>query len=135
MASTKQVTTGQAFFPASQEVSSTTNATTSSTTDELMTGMSITPGAGDFRVSFSGTVSNSGANNSTIVTLYVGGVAIQKTARRFALGGGQTSSMAATVAFTTEVTVSSDTDTIEVRWRASGGTSTVNERNLYVTSA
>ena len=65
------------------EASATATTTTTSTTDVLMTGMTLTPGAGDYLAVFSTSVKNDGVVQSNIfASIYVNGVQQAHTERR-----------------------------------------------------
>lgn len=117
-------------LPVGQEVESSTNTTTTSTTDVLLTGMTITPGAGTYLVLFTGCSTNNTLSASNEVSLYLDGVRQNTTARR----KNNDSVVSGTIlqgvhAFAKKVTVSAG-QTIEVRWKVSAGTGTFNERIL-----
>jgi hypothetical protein len=95
-----------------------------------MTGMTITPGAGDYLVSFSGSLANSSNNSEIDIAVYVNGVQAAASVRRYDnLASGDTipSSIAAY-----KVTGVLDAQAIEIRWRTSAGTASVWQRNMTV---
>lgn len=110
----------------SSEATATAAATTTSTTDVLLTGMTLTPGAGTYLVMFSTTLlnSNNGAQR-TAISLYANSVRIAASERYVGTGGG-----AYVGASTQAIITVSDGQAIEVRWRAAGGTSTSQKRTL-----
>lgn len=115
------------------EVSATADATTTSTTDVLMTSMTITPVAGTYLAIFSGTVDHSNQNVAVVTSLYVGGVLKTDSVRgpipRTNAVGAVT--MSPSVAITGIVTVNG-AQAIEVRWKTSAGTATVHQRTLSI---
>jgi hypothetical protein len=112
------------------QTTATANTTTTSTTDVLAAPMSLTPGAGDYMIWFSGSVENS-ATGTQNVSLYVNGAQVAHTERQIFTEGSisDTSFPIALQAYVTGVAAS---DVIEVRWRTSAGTATMHERTLVV---
>ncbi len=112
------------------------NVTTTSTTDVLMTGMTITPAAGTYQVNFVTSVTHGTADASVSISIYSGGsilaastmLAIPKVSSSFG------APVAATLNHTTmgEVTVNG-AQAIEIRWKTSAGTATsVSNRMLLI---
>jgi hypothetical protein len=114
----------------SREQSATTDDTTTSGTDVLVNGMTITPGAGDYYIWFSGSVESS-ATSYQYVSLYVNGSQLPHTERQIYTEGSiaNTSFPVATHARRLNVL---DGQAIEVRWRTTAGTATMHERTLVV---
>jgi hypothetical protein len=117
------------------QASATADTTTTSLTDVPVDSMTITPGAGDFLVWFSGSVENtrpvSGTNYYPFVSIYVGGVQVQHTERMITSEESiyNSSFPVATHARITGVTAG---QAIDIRWRTTGGTATMHERTLVV---
>ena len=89
--------------------------------------MSITPGAGDYLLSFGTTVSNS-INNDIIVSIYVNAVQVANSEReQLSLGAGDGSTLTLAEVPITGVLAG---QAVEIRWRTTGGTSTARARNL-----
>lgn len=111
----------------------TVDATTTSTTDVLITSMTITPVAGTYLVLFS-TSLDSNSNNAIItVSIYMGGTLIAESARRAQpqIQGGVTPSLNMTVPIGTEtITTVNGSQAIEARWKISAGTATAHQRTL-----
>jgi len=63
------------------QVSSTSNFTTSSVTDVLVTGMTVTPGAGTYLVMFSAKATAAGGAKRGIISLYANGSQVTHTER------------------------------------------------------
>jgi len=106
---------------------STASATTTSTSFVAMTGMTITtPAAGTYLVNFSTSTVNSGNSaDRNYFALYVGGSIVSHTERRVGISGG------AYVPAVISAIVSVDgSQNIEVRWRVTAGTGTVQQRTL-----
>lgn len=116
-----------------------TTVTTTSTTDVAPgaaggTGLTLTPGAGNYLVLFSceHTNSNNGTNNS--FSIYVNGVqvAVSQRTERVPTGGGTTMY---TTALQTYVTAVGAGQAIDVRWHTSANTATIVHRELTLIKA
>ena len=115
--------------PASTLVESSTTATTTSLTDILATGMTITPPAGTYLVWFTSSVSTTAANNSpTYASIYSGGVQVVASERRVSMKSGNDT---AGVPCNAKVTVNG-AQAIEGRWRVTGGTGAIYARTLSI---
>jgi hypothetical protein len=114
----------------SLEASATADTTTTSTSDVLVDSMTITPGAGDYHIWFSGSV-EAAATSLQNVSLYVNGVQLAHTERQIYTEASipATSFPVATHARVTGVGAG---QAIEVRWRTSASTATMHERTLVV---
>jgi hypothetical protein len=115
------------------EAIATTDTTTTSSTYTALDSMSITPGAGDYIVWFSGSVGNNVSTNQTMhVSLFVNGSQVTHTEREIlheeSLGGGS-SFPVASHAYISGVGAG---EAIDVRWKTTGGTATMHERTLVV---
>lgn len=112
------------------EASATASTTTTSSTDVLMSGMTLTPPAGTYMAWFSGSVGQSAANNTVTVSIYAGGSQIAHTQRvntptlTFSAGAART-----TVATNGVVTVNGS-QAVEIRWRRNAGTATCDQRTF-----
>ena len=120
--------TGGFSFPT--QASATVDTTTASATDVAVSSMSITPGAGDYLVWFSGSVENS-STGFQYVSLYLDGSQIAHTEREIRTEGSipATSFPVASHVRLTGVTAG---QTIDVRWRTTAGTATMHQRTLVV---
>lgn len=116
------------------DATSTTNATTTSGTDALMTGMTITPIQGTYLVIFSAVVQSSNAGQGVTISLYVGGTQDATSIRDAApFDGGTLSSTQASCGMMTHgIYTVSGSQAIAVQWHVSGGTATVFQRKLSV---
>ncbi len=114
------------------QVTSTTNDTTTSGTDALMAGMTVTPIQGTYFVMFSGVVQQNSAGNSATISIYAGGVQDTASVRNFAPfdGGALSAGSASCVATTQGIYTVNGSQTIQVEWHVSGGTGTVFQRNM-----
>ena len=114
------------------QVSDTADTTTVSGTYELVSGMTITPGAGDYLVWFSGSLESTAGGSTQNVSLFVDGGQITHTEREILTEGSipDTPFTAVTHAFLPGVTAG---QAINVRWRTSGGTATMHQRTLVLT--
>lgn len=115
------------------EASATADATTTSATDVLMTGMQlVNPPAGVYFVEFSGSFDHSNQSVPITFSIYVGGSQLAHTVRTCttrtnAIGANSCTQTGATNA---KVTVNGSQN-IEIRWnRGSAGTGTVHQRTL-----
>jgi hypothetical protein len=120
----------------SSETSSTTTNTTASTTDALLTNsISGTPAAGTWLVMFTCSMGlNSTTGAQTFISLYKGAsgstTKVSGTERRVQNGsGGQGASVVHSASFQTIQTFNG-TDIYEIRWRVSGGTSSIFSRAI-----
>lgn len=102
------------------------------TTDTLMTSMTITPGAGDFLVFFSGTVDFNGNITEIIdVSIYVNGVQQAASIRHAASDGATSDDMHIPVAISGYRITAAAAQAVEIRWSSNNGnTIQAFERNL-----
>lgn len=114
------------------EITSTSNATTTSGTDALMTGMTTTPVAGTYLVIFSAVVQQAGAGQSVTVSIYNGGVQDTASVRTFAPfdGGSLSAGNASCCCATQGVYTVNGSQVIQIEWHVSGSTGTVFQRNM-----
>lgn len=116
------------------EVTDTASATTTSSTDALLTAMTITPVAGTYLCNFSSSIDNNTAGMAVSVSYYIGGT--QKGAtliKSSVFDGGALSAGDArgSVHLSTLVTVTGS-QAIEIRWSTSSGTATCGPRSMSV---
>jgi hypothetical protein len=121
----------QASASSTTQVTATADATTTSASDVGLSGMSITPGAGDYLIWFSGSMEGSLATSTQYASIYVNGAQLAHTERRAFTEGSipNTSFPVAAHAYVTGVGAG---QAIEVRWRTTGGTATMHQRTLAV---
>lgn len=119
------------------EVSSTTNATTTSGTDVALTGMAVTATLpGTYVCWFSATSTSSGTNNMNTYTIYNGATAVTASARLITtattvlLGLGVDTKVVNTQATLPTVTAGTS---LNVKWNTTGGTATTGYRTLTCT--
>lgn len=114
------------------QITATSNATTTSGSDVLMTGMTVTPIAGTYLVMFSAVVQQAGAGQSVTLSIYNNGVQDTPSVRDFAPfdGGTLSAGSASCVAATQGVYTVNGSQTIAIQWHVSGSTATVFQRNL-----
>lgn len=112
------------------QVTATDSPTTTSITDVLLTGMTLTPGAGDYMVYFSSSAENS-TEADIKFSIYVAGVQVAHSERYYFQEGSfpATTSPVSTHSYVSGVGAS---DAIEIRWRTSTGTATAQQRTLTV---
>lgn len=116
--------TWQAPISPSGEIQSTATRTTTSTTDVLMTGMTVTPPAGTYLVWFSG--SENGLAATITFDIWSGGALVTSSERIYASSNTTNRSPFCCVA---RVTVNGS-QAIEGRWRTSTGTATCTRSSL-----
>lgn len=111
---------------------STSNATTTSGTDAVMTGMTLTPIAGTYIAIFTGVIQQNSAGQSVTISFYVNGAQDATSIMDFApfAGGTLTSGSASCCAVTQGVYTVTGGQAIAIEWHVSGGTATVFQRKL-----
>lgn len=115
-----------ASSPAPIQVSSATSTTTTSTADVLISGMTITPGAGNYLAWFSGDF-DAQLPSTAVISLYVNGVQIAHTERQ---QSGTAPNVTALVAYLIGIGTG---QAIEVRWRGtSTGKTITNYKRTFV---
>ena len=114
--------------PVITQVSATADVTTTSTSDVVISGMSITPGAGDYLVFFTGSVENTNNNKQETVSIYKNGVQIAASV----IQGNATGGSAIPVASNAYITGLGAGQAIDVRWNVTGNTGTFHQRTLIV---
>lgn len=116
-----------------QEATATADTTTTSTTDVLVTGMTLTPASGTYIVFFSAGVDHSNQSVAVVVSLYSGGVQKASSVRspipRFNGVGAIT--LTPIVAINGTVVVNGS-QAIEIRWKTASGTATMHQRILNI---
>ena len=115
------------------EASATVDTTTTNASYEAVAGMTLTPGAGDYLVWFSGSVEGTSGGSTQYVSLYVNGAPVTHTEREITTEGSIPDT-SFPVGFTALVAGVGPTDAIEVHWKTTGGTATMHERTLVVQS-
>lgn len=110
-------------------VTATNTITTTSSTDVLMTNMSITvPVIGTYQAFFSATVGNSGAGNSTFCTFYFDTSQDFQGERQLASIQNNYRGIISMVSGG----IMPAGGSVQVRWRRSNGTATAEQRSLFV---
>lgn len=107
----------------------TADTTTTSATDVLVSGMTLTPAAGTYLVWFTGSVDHSSSNDSIETSIYAGGVQNSASERRFTRG--LFSNVTTPFSSVAIVTVNG-AQAIEGRWRTTAATATMHERTLAI---
>lgn len=107
-----------------------TNITTTSTSDVLMTGMTITPTSGTYLVLASCTSNNSG-NNTNFISVYSGGVQVSGTQQSILRTNNNLANARLQYVSNCQVTVNGS-QAIDMRWRVSTGTGTCYSRYLTI---
>ena len=110
-------------------VNGTSTLTTTSITDvALPTPMSVTPGAGDYLVTFTGNVSNSNTDKAVIMSIYSNGTQLPYTEMTYQ-GQGNDKNQIAMNAYVTGLGAG---QAIDIRWRVQANTGTVTNRCMIV---
>ena len=110
----------------------TTDTSTTSTTYVVINNMTLIPGAGTYKATFSSSGDVTGTNNTGNYAIFNNGTIVQNSERNLRKGGGPTNNMDFAV-YTQAVITVSDGQAIDVRWLApSGKTFTVHERSLIL---
>jgi len=115
--------------PTITQVSLSSPTTTTSTTDVLLNGMSITPGAGDYMVFFTGNLTNTNDRKQGTISLYKNGIKI--TDSEISTEGFQKESIIP-VSITRYITGVNAGEAIDVRWNVTSNTGTFYSRTLIV---
>lgn len=111
------------------EVNAAGDITTTSTTDVVATGMTITPGAGTYSVKFSTQLQSSTGGGQVFTTVYGNASAITNSQRQFIRTGIFGGNVRLTQVNTASVTVAAS-QAIDIRWRVNAGTGTMGNRSL-----
>lgn len=115
------------------EVSATADATTTSNTPALLTGMTITPVPGTYMVWFSSSTTSNGTNCTQTFALYNNGSIKADSSRTIQpYDGGTLAAATATGAVAINAFVTVTTGTIEIHWSTTGGTATCHQRTLNI---
>lgn len=113
------------------EVTATANATTSSGTDALLTGMTITPTPGTYLVLFSTDMSTNNVGSTTTLSLYNNGVRDANTVRALSpFDGGALSAGSASCGVSINKIIVVTAGAVQIEWNTNGGTSTCGPRTL-----
>lgn len=114
------------------EVSATANATTTSGTSALLTGMTVTPAAGTYLVWFSVAINSNNAGSTQTLGLYVGGTLKADSARVISPfdGGALSATTASGVVSINGLVTVNGSQAISIEWATSGGTATAGPRTL-----
>lgn len=117
----------------STEVSATADATTTSTTDVLMTSMTITPAAGTYKIAFSTCVDHSAQSVAVVMSIYIGGTLQAESVRapvpRFNALGANSLNPCVSI---NGIEVVNGSQAIEIRWKTASGTATAHQRTLDI---
>lgn len=115
-----------------QNATATSNSTTTSGTDSVMNGMTITPIAGIYIAIFTGVIQMNIGGDSITISFYVGGTQDATSIMDAApFAGGTLTAGQSSVPFVTHgVYTVSGSQAIAVEWHVSGGTATVFQRKL-----
>ena len=112
-----------------QQVSETTSADTTSLTDVLVPGMTLTPGPGSYLVNFTSSTRNSANNQTNFFSLYKGETQIASSKRKMKRGSAQ-GDVVVEISIRAYIENIGMNETIQIRWSVDGGTGTVFERSL-----
>lgn len=114
------------------ELTATADATTTSNTPALLTGMTVTPAAGTYMTWFSSSTQSNGTNCTQTFAMYVGGTIKSDSSRTIQpYDGGTLAAATATgsIAINGYITVTGS-QTVEIHWSTAGGTATCHQRTL-----
>lgn len=114
------------------EASATANATTTSGTDAVLTGMTLTPGTGTYLVLFSSSVASNNAGAIISVSCYANAIQQPSTLIKISpFDGGALSATTAegSISINKIIAVTAG-QSIDIRWSTSGGTATCGPRVL-----
>jgi len=114
--------------PSINQVSATNDITTTSTSDVVVTGMTVTPGAGDYLVFFTGSLENTNANKQGTVSIYSNGVQIAASEIQSQMPANRPVPIS-TNAYITGLGAG---QAIDIRWNVVGNTGTFHQRTLIV---
>lgn len=117
------------------DVSATNTITTTSATDTLMTGMTLTPVAGNYLVLFSASLRGGNDDSSITGSIYAGGTFQAGSQRQVVanVSGGLSNPNTNTVSITSfSVVTVNGSQAIEGRWRRASGTATASYRHLKI---
>jgi hypothetical protein len=116
-----------------QEASFTSTITTTSTTDVVMTGMTITPPAGTYFVDFGTWMTNTTGNQTATISIYSGGVQKASSVTTIIPFSGAIGSVNDGVAVSTNgiVTVNG-TQAIAIEWHTAGGTASAHNGTMDI---
>ena len=110
------------------QATSLVDAITTSATDVLIPGMTITPGAGDYLIFFTGAVENTGFGDPVTISIYSNGSQIAASVIKCESFGGMSNPIGSN-AYLSNLGAG---QAIEVKWKVSGGTGTCHQRTLIV---
>lgn len=116
----------------SGEVSATADATTTSGTSALLTGITVTLPIGIYLIWFSASTRSNGTNCTQTFGLYVAGVLKTDSARTIQPYDGGTLAAAnadGSVAINALITLTTST-VVQVQWSTAGGTATCHQRTM-----
>lgn len=118
--------------PAFGEVSATTDATTTSATPALLTGITTTLPIGTYLVWFSSSTQSNGTNCTQTFGLYVGGSLKADSARTIQpYDGGTLAATTATGAVNIQALIVLTSSTVvQIEWSTAGGTATCHQRTM-----
>ena len=112
-----------------QQVTAIDSPQTTSLSDILVPDMAITPGPGNYMITFTSSTENSANSKTNYFSIYKGSSQLTFTERRLRRGSSQ-GDVAVEVSIEVYVEDINMDEAIEIRWRTDGGTATVHARNL-----
>lgn len=113
------------------EVSATADATTTSNTPALLTGMTITATPGTYMVWFSASTTSNGTNCTQTFALYNNGTIKSDSSRTIQpYDGGTLAATTATGSVAINAVVTVAAGAVEIHWSTAGGTATCHQRTL-----
>lgn len=116
-------------LPLVNEVVLTNSINNNLTTPTVITGMTLTPPTGTYKVNFSADVNSDSNNRNHVFGIYLNGVLVGGTTRRANTDAGKHR----IVSITSPRLTLNGTDTVDVRWQISAGTQLMSDRILTLT--
>lgn len=115
------------------QATATADATTTSATYVLLTGMTLTPAAGTYLVMFSTSVDHNTDNADVFVNIYVGGAIVAHTERQATPQNTAFGAATQSIGLATQtIATVNGSQAIEARWRTTAATATAHERTLTI---
>jgi len=116
-------------LPTISEVVQTANATNASTSDAVISGLTLTPVAGSYTVDFNTTVDSTTNARTHTFSIYVNGIIVASSVRQTYTDTAKFQNISIS---TGKITVNGS-QAIDVRWAISGGTGTIYQRVFKLT--
>lgn len=117
-----------------ENVKAAGNVSTTSTSDVLLNGMSITPPSGTYLISFQTSITISGNDGQAYVSVYTGNFKQSESELKFRVGSGGVRDIEAPMTISEFPVTVNGSQSIQIRWRRSNGNSITSQvaRSLTV---